>query len=110
MSALKAVYAFFRRIGSIGAMMKDPSVKLWKKLLVIGGIIYLFLPVDLIPPFILPIGWVDDLLLWVFITWLLRDTLDRYWKKNVPKSYSKKYPDAVDVDFKVKEDEEEKKK
>ena len=61
MSVLRAVYAFIRRIGSIGSMLRDPSVRFWKKLLVVGGIVYLFLPVDLIPPFLLPVGWIDDL-------------------------------------------------
>ncbi|MDD5986201.1 MAG: DUF1232 domain-containing protein [Eubacteriales bacterium] len=106
MSVLRAVYAFIRRIGSIGSMLRDPSVRFWKKLLVVGGIVYLFLPVDLIPPFLLPVGWIDDLALWIFITWLLRDTLDRYWKNKGAASdrVRKRYPDAFDVTYEVKED------
>lgn len=50
-----------------------------KKALVIFGIIYLFLPVDLIPPVLFPIAWVDDFILWLWILWHLKDILDTYW-------------------------------
>ena len=40
----------FRRIKAIKSMMRDKTVPKRKKILVVLGIIYLFLPVDLIPP------------------------------------------------------------
>ena len=49
----------FKRIKAIRFMMKDRSVPKRKKALIIAGIIYLFLPVDLIPPILFPIAWVD---------------------------------------------------
>ena len=66
----------FKRIKAIRFMMKDRSVPKRKKALIIAGIIYLFLPVDLIPPILFPIAWVDDLILWIWILWHLREELD----------------------------------
>ena len=67
-----------KRIKAIRFMMADRSVPKRKKALVIAGIIYLFLPIDLIPPILFPIAWMDDLALWLFILWYLRDELDKY--------------------------------
>ncbi len=69
----------WRRIRAIGSMMRDKTVPLRKKLLVVAGIVYLFLPVDLIPPILGPVGFIDDLVLWIWIVWHLKDTLDTYW-------------------------------
>ena len=68
----------FRRIKAISSMMKDRSVPKRKKALVIFGILYLFMPLDLIPPVIFPFGFLDDLILWIWILFHLKDTLDRY--------------------------------
>lgn len=95
-----------KRIKAIRFMMKDKSVPKRKKALVIVGIIYLFLPVDLIPPILFPIAWIDDLILWIWILYHLRETLDKYWMGEKPKDYSKKYKDSIeDVDYEVKEEE-----
>ncbi len=69
-----------KRIKSIKALLKDPNVPKRKKILVIFGIIYLIMPIDLIPAPVLIFGLVDDLVLWLFILIHLRDELDRYWK------------------------------
>ncbi|MBE6033114.1 MAG: DUF1232 domain-containing protein [Clostridiales bacterium] len=74
-------------------MMKDKSVPFRKKLLIALGIIYLFLPIDLIPPVLFPIGWIDDLLLWIWILWHLKDELDKYWLGEKAEDLSKKYKD-----------------
>ena len=68
-----------RRIKAIFYLLKDKTVPFRKKALVIFGIVYLFLPVDLIPPVIFPFGFLDDLILWIFILWHLKDELDSYW-------------------------------
>ena len=79
-----------KRIKAIRFMMADRSVPKRKKALVIAGIIYLFLPIDLIPPILFPIAWMDDLALWLFILWYLRDELDKYWNGGKTYDYSKK--------------------
>ena len=71
-----------KRIKSIKALLKDPKVPKRKKLLVIFRIIYLIMPNDLIPAPVLIFGFVDDLVLWLFILTHLRDELDKYWKED----------------------------
>lgn len=97
----------FKRIRAIRFMMADKTVPKRKKALIVFGLVYLFLPVDLIPPILFPIGFVDDLILWIFILWYLKDTLDTYWMGGKPVNYSKKYKNTIDdVDFEVKEEDE----
>ena len=57
------------RIKAISSMMKDKTVPKRKKALVIFGLIYLVLPVDIIPPVLFPFGFLDDLVLWIWIIW-----------------------------------------
>ncbi len=96
-----------KRIKAIRFMMADKTVPKWKKALIIFGIIYLFLPVDLIPPILFPFGFLDDLVLWIGILYLLRETLDTYWMGERPVNYSKKYKDAIEQDdFEVVNEED----
>ena len=99
-----------RRIRAFGSMMRDPTVPKRKKLLVVLGIIYLFLPVDIIPPVLFPFGFLDDLILWIWIIWNLKDTLDQYWYGEKEQDFSDafKKEDMVEgVKFSV--DQEDKK-
>ena len=88
----------WKRIKAIYFMMKDKSVSKGKKALVILGILYLVLPVDLIPPVLFPIGFLDDLVIWFAILYYLKDTLDTYWMGEKPVDYSKKYGDAIEAE------------
>lgn len=102
----------FKRIKAIKFMMKDKAVSFRKKLLIILGIIYLFLPFDLIPAVVFPIAWVDDLILWLWILWHLKDELDKYWLGETAEDLSKKYKGKKIIDdasFKVEPDPEEEK-
>lgn len=99
-----------KRIKAIRFLLADKTVKKRKKAVIIGGIIYLFLPLDLIPPVLFPIAWVDDLVLWSWILWHLRDELDKYWLGPKSEDFSKKYKGKNiidDVEFKIDEDEKE---
>ena len=96
-----------KRIAAISSLLKDKTVPLRKKLLVIFGIVYLFLPVDLIPPILFPFGFIDDLILWIYILWTLKDELDKYWMGEKPEDLSKKFRDKTiveGVEFDVEED------
>lgn len=98
-----------RRIKAIGSMMKDKTVPLRKKLLVVFGIVYLFLPVDVIPPVLFPFGFLDDIVLWVWIIWHLKDTLDEYWLGEATVDLSKEFKGkkvVEDVDYTVDKEEE----
>ena len=99
------IRVLLKRIKAIRFMMADKTVPKRKKALIVFGIIYLFLPIDLIPPILFPIGWIDDFLLWLFILWYLSDELDRYWLGDKSVDLSKKYKDTVDdVNYPVEED------
>ena len=79
------------RIKAIVSMMKDKTVPKRKKALVVFGIIYLLLPVDLIPPVIFPFGFLDDIVLWLWIITHLAETLDQYWNGEKTVDYSKDF-------------------
>ena len=94
-------------------MMKDKTVPKRKKALVIFGLIYLVLPVDIIPPVLFPFGFLDDLVLWIWIIWHLKDTLDQYWLGEKTVDYSKDFKSENMVEggeFKVHSDAGEGKK
>ena len=97
------------RVKAISSMMKDKTVPKHKKALVIFGLIYLVLPVDIIPPVLFPFGFLDDMVLWIWIIWHLKDTLDRYWVGEKTVDYSKDFKSenlVEGVDYKVKADGE----
>ena len=79
-----------KRIKAILSMMKDKTVPKRKKLLIVLGIIYL--------------------VLWIWIIWHLKDTLDQYWvgEKEVDLSRDFKNKDIVEgVEFTVDQEDEE---
>ena len=81
------------RIKAIRSMMRDKTVPRRKKALVVFGLIYLVLPVDLIPPVLFPIGFLDDLVLWIWIIWHLKDPRDQYWFGEKDTDYSTDFKD-----------------
>lgn len=95
------------RIAAITSLLRDKTVPFRKKALVIFGIVYLFLPVDLIPPILFPFGFLDDLILWIYILWTLKDQLDSYWMGEKTEDLSKKFRDKTfveGVEFDVEDD------
>lgn len=95
----------WNRIKVLPWFLRDKTVKLRKKALVVFGFLYLLFPIDLAPIFPL-----DDLVLWIFIIWHLRDELDVYWLGEKPADLSKKFrdKDIVDgVEFTVVDDDTE---
>lgn len=100
-----------KRIKVIKYLMRDKSVSFGKKALIVFGLVYLVLPVDLIPPIVPVFGFLDDLILWLFILDYLKEELDQYWVGKDPatnvRNGKKKYrgKDVVDgVEYEVRED------
>lgn len=96
----------WKRIKALRFMLKDPKVALWKKALVVFGIVYLISPLDLVPIVIFPFSFIDDLILWVWILIMLRDTLDSYWLGEKTEDLSKNYNGKTiinDVEYEVDE-------
>jgi len=83
------------RLRVIPYFLRDKTVPKRKKALVIFGIVYLFLPINW-PP--LTLFFADDIILWVFIIWHLKDDLDIYWKGDKSADLSKKFRDKDIVD------------
>ena len=99
------------RLKHIKHLLKDKTVAGWKKALVIFAIVYLFLPLDLIPPLIPVFGFLDDAVLWTGVLYLVWDELGKYGeRKEFTKSEKKKNfhgKNMVDgAEFEVKIDEE----
>ena len=42
-------------------LMLDRRVPIWSKFIIPGGIIYLLSPIDIIPDFLIGLGWLDDI-------------------------------------------------
>ena len=101
--------AFFLRIKGIFPMLKDKNVAWWKKAILIAGMIYLVLPVDLIPPLVPVFGWLDDVLVWVAILYFMGKELDRYVpeKTGGNKKYRYKDSDVTEAEFTVNKEEKE---
>jgi len=101
------------RLKNIKNLLKDTTVAFWKKALVIFAIIYLFLPLDLIPPLIPVFGFLDDAVLWMGVLYLIWDELGKYGDPKESSKHEKKKnfhgKNMVDgVEFEVKiEDESE---
>lgn len=96
-----------KRLKAVFYLLKDKTVPFRKKALVIFGIIYLLLPVDIIPPILFPFGFIDDAILWIYILWTLKDELDTYWLGEKAEDLSKKFRDkdvVEGVEFNIEED------
>lgn len=99
-----------KRIKAIRFFLKDKKVPKRKKLIIIAGIIYLISPVDLIPPVLFPIAWMDDTILWTFIILYLKDELDKYWIGEKTADPKKKYRGKEiieDVNYEVEKEKEQ---
>lgn len=67
-----------KRLVALPKMLKDPQVKLYKKIMVIVGLAYLISPMDLIPDPILGLGVVDDAALITYIISTIKEELDKH--------------------------------
>ena len=91
---------------AIRFLMTDKSVPMRKKVLVIFGVAYLIMPLDLVPAVLFPVAWMDDLLLWIYIIYNLKDYLDKYWLGEKPVNLEKNFKNKKiidDVNFSVDE-------
>ena len=90
-------------------MLRDRAVPFWKKAVLVAAMIYLILPVDLIPPLVPVFGWLDDIILWIAILYFMRTELDAHIpvKNAKPKEGKFEYDkdDIHEANFSVIEDE-----
>lgn len=96
------VLTFFSRVRYLPTLVKDRNMKLWKRGLVVLGIILSFMTggTMFLAPFLL-------LGIWILVTWILADDLDGYAGRRQGYDLSKKNRDRdiVDgVEFTVQDD------
>ena len=98
----------FRRIKGIIPMIRDKNVAWWKKAILIFGMIYLFLPADLIPPIVPVFGWFDDLAVWIAILYFMRTELDSHIPGAVDpaEKYDVSNSDVHEAEYTVTEEDE----
>lgn len=103
-----SIRVILSRLKAIRFMMADRTVPKGKKLLIIAGIAYLFLPFDLVPVLVFPLSLIDDVVVWLLIIWYLRKELDVYWTGEKSRDLSRKYRNKSvvdDVEFEVHDDD-----
>lgn len=71
---MKSIKYFFEYI-------KDKEVPFFKKGLILGSLLYFVLPTDIVPDFIIGLGWLDDATVAAFIWNALRTEIREYIDK-----------------------------
>jgi uncharacterized membrane protein YkvA (DUF1232 family) len=61
--------------------IKDKEVSFFKKGLIFGSLLYFVLPTDIVPDFILGLGWLDDAAVAAFIWNAVRSEIGDYVNK-----------------------------
>ena len=90
-----------RNIKYLPKFFMDPGVRFWEKFESIIYILLIVSPVDIIPEYVIGVGFIDDfLILLVFLNRILSN-LDHY-----KEDYKKGKEEVIDVDFRVKDDDE----
>lgn len=65
------------RLRYLPAYLKDPSISLVKKGLIVLGMLYIISPVDAIPDLVPVLGWLDDIgVLGILVASLMRELED----------------------------------
>lgn len=95
----KSIIHLFKRIGVLPKFLKDPQVKIYKKIMVFAGIAYVLSPIDIISDPILGFGFIDDAVLLMYIVSKISDQLDNYRIKDEVPFDKKKIVD--DVEYKI---------
>jgi len=99
------VLKLLRKTGTMFRYLFDSGVPFYKKLLIIGGLLYFILPIDLLPDPVLGFGFIDDGVIFLFILMKLYDELERYEKQRPQKVRKKTKTDSIDIDYEVLDDE-----
>lgn len=61
--------------------IRDKKVPFYKKAMILGSLLYFILPIDIVPDYILALGWLDDVAVAAFIWNALRTEINEYITK-----------------------------
>jgi uncharacterized membrane protein YkvA (DUF1232 family) len=90
-----------RNIKYLPKFFMDPSVNFLEKFESIIYILLIVSPVDIIPEYLIGVGFIDDfLILLVFLNRILSNL--EHYKEN----YKEEKTEIIDVDYRVKDDDE----
>ncbi|NLM42810.1 MAG: DUF1232 domain-containing protein [Clostridiales bacterium] len=82
--------------------INDKEVSIFKKLLILAGLLYLIFPMDIVPDFLIGLGILDDAAVLLFVWNAVKSELKEYSKKFSDIDNSK----VIEVDFKKEDDEQ----
>lgn len=103
---IKAFLKFFKRIRVLHKYILDSEVSIFKKLLVIGMLFYVFSPLDFLPDPILGFGFIDDAFIAIYVITLISDELDKYIGKEKGSVIDINKKKIIhDIDYEVRDDE-----
>lgn len=83
--------------------IKDDEVSVYKKLLILGSLLYLVFPMDIVPDFIIGLGLLDDAAVLLFVWNALKSELEEYEEKQRRSDVDQSK--VIEVDFEKKDDE-----
>ena len=70
---LSVLTIFQRKLGVLWRAFLHPATPFYLKAIMVGVVVYLISPIDLVPDFFAVIGWVDDILLITFaVNWIMK--------------------------------------
>lgn len=83
--------------------IKDDRVSAYKKLLILGSLLYLIFPFDIVPDFMIGLGLLDDAAVILFVWNALKSELKEYEEKLRKTDIDQSK--VIEVDFEKKDDE-----
>lgn len=83
--------------------IKDDGVSAYKKLLILGSLLYLIFPFDIVPDFMIGLGLLDDAAVILFVWNALKSELKEYEEKLRKTDIDQSK--VIEVDFEKKDDE-----
>ena len=89
-----ATLPFFDKISLAGALFRDQRVGLAPRLIALGLVLYLAMPLDLIPDFIPVLGYLDDILIVGIGAVLLLRSMPRHIVEEHVERYEQRARDA----------------
>ncbi|WZL74693.1 DUF1232 domain-containing protein [Clostridiaceae bacterium 35-E11] len=96
---LKSIIQLLKRIGVLPKYLKDPQIKIYKKILVFASMVYVLSPIDIISDPIFGFGLIDDAMIVMYLISKISDELDNYLVKDKVLFNKKKI--VNDVEYKI---------
>lgn len=108
MNFFKAFLKFFKRITVLYKYLLDKDVSIFKKIMVLAMLIYVFSPLDIIPEAVLGFGFIDDALLAVYVISSISSELDKYISNKGDENIKVDKDKTIEnVEYEIKDEDEQ---